>query len=253
MSRSDRFEQILALLGQQRYMSVEALCEKLFVSPSTLRRDLAQMSRSGYLVRTRGGAAAMTSADENESIVHNQPLDFTPAQRAIAARAASFVRDGDVIFMDASRLSLCMAGFIRNRRPLTIVTNNLQLILALPEGRQNIICCSGTLNASNLSVIDQSTLSIASSFNYAAAFFSCAGLSGGMSTSRSLKTCALLTAAARQAERSYLLCTQDKVGLAAPVNVLPVSHLTAVITDSDPHRLAAAGVDVDVQVIAVQG
>ena len=41
MSRSDRFEQILALLGQQRYMSVEALCEKLFVSPSTLRRDLA--------------------------------------------------------------------------------------------------------------------------------------------------------------------------------------------------------------------
>ena len=131
--------------------------------------------------------------------------------------------------------------------------NNLQLILALPEGRQNIICCSGTLNASNLSVIDQSTLSIASSFNYAAAFFSCAGLSGGMSTSRSLKTCALLTAAARQAERSYLLCTQDKVGLAAPVNVLPVSHLTAVITDSDPHRLAAAGVNVDVQVIAVQG
>ena len=89
MSRSDRFEQILALLGQQRYMSVEALCEKLFVSPSTLRRDLAQMSRSGYLVRTRGGAAAMTSAEENERIVHNQPLDFTPAQRAIAARAAS--------------------------------------------------------------------------------------------------------------------------------------------------------------------
>ena len=119
MSRSDRFEQILALLGQQRYMSVEALCEKLFVSPSTLRRDLAQMRRSGYLVRTRGGAAAMTSAEENERIVHNQPLDFTPAQRAIAARAASFVRDGDVIFMDASRLSLCMAGFIRNRRPLT--------------------------------------------------------------------------------------------------------------------------------------
>ena len=72
-----------------------------------------------------------------------------------------------------------------------------------------------------------------------------------MSTSRSLKTCALLTAAARQAERSYLLCTQDKVGLAAPVNVLPVSRLTAVITDADPQRLASAGVSA--QVIAVQG
>ena len=116
--------------------------------------------------------------------------------------------------------------------------NNLQLILALPEGRQNIICCSGTLNASNLSVIDQSTLSIASSFNYAAAFFSCAGLSGGMSTSRSLKNCALLTAAARQAERSYLqyaagnimhreLCASDDV--ASRVQLL---HTGCVETES---------------------
>lgn len=243
MSKSDRFAQILSLLNKQKFLSVEELSSLLYVSASTLRRDLAEMSRNGYLVRSRGGAMALSSADADENVIHSRAVNFSPSQLAIASRAASLIHDGDCIFLDSSHLSLCIAQFIRSRRQLLIVTNSPQLILALPEGRHQIVCCSGALNPQNLSMLDESTHRIAAAFNYTAAFLSARGVWHGTVGVRSLASVSLFSAVMEHAKCSYLMCLKERVGHIAPVNLAPVQDFTAIITDAAPQALAEAGAD----------
>ncbi|MGI6699761.1 MAG: DeoR/GlpR family DNA-binding transcription regulator [Christensenellales bacterium] len=232
MSQSIRFEQILALLETEKYLSIDELCRKLYVSPSTLRRDLTIMSRRGYLIRTHGGAKALMPDDAEDSIIHYHDITFTKAQNDIAARAAKIVCDGDVMFMDASRLTLCMSQYLRRKKQLTIVTNSLQLIQMM-EGKHTLICCSGALSAQNLSVIDQTTPEIALSHNYHSAFFGCATVDSEYVMTRTPETAALLSGVISRAQKSYLLCTQDKIGQRASINAFPIRHLEAVLTDGE--------------------
>ena len=57
MSISKRQEQILALLEEHGFMSVERLSQVTYTSPSSIRRDLAQLQNLSLIRRTHGGAS----------------------------------------------------------------------------------------------------------------------------------------------------------------------------------------------------
>ena len=52
----ERNEQILAILKENKACTVYELSQKLFVSESTIRRDLSRMEQKGLVTRTFGGA-----------------------------------------------------------------------------------------------------------------------------------------------------------------------------------------------------
>lgn len=56
MFNSERQAQILSCLEQQNTVSVQALSERLYASPSTIRRDLSELEAQGFLKRIHGGA-----------------------------------------------------------------------------------------------------------------------------------------------------------------------------------------------------
>ena len=56
MSFKDRESKILEYLSQNREITIEELCAKLFVSAPTIRRDLKSLAESGKIIRTHGGA-----------------------------------------------------------------------------------------------------------------------------------------------------------------------------------------------------
>ena len=57
----ERQKEILNLLRTKDSLTVQSLCAKLYTSPATVRRDLAQMEREGLIIRVRGGAALRLS------------------------------------------------------------------------------------------------------------------------------------------------------------------------------------------------
>ena len=56
MSREERYEQILEILRARGDVSVGYLAKKLFVSPSTIRRDYQVLESRGLLHRAYGKA-----------------------------------------------------------------------------------------------------------------------------------------------------------------------------------------------------
>lgn len=64
MSLKDRENSILEYLSQNREVSVDELCEKLFVSVATMRRDLKALAEAGKIIRTHGGAFLAASPEK---------------------------------------------------------------------------------------------------------------------------------------------------------------------------------------------
>ena len=57
MSITKRQEQIVALLEEHGFMSVERLSEMTYTSPSSIRRDLTRLQNLYLIRRTHGGAS----------------------------------------------------------------------------------------------------------------------------------------------------------------------------------------------------
>ena len=57
MSITKRQEQILQLLNENRFMTVEKLSKLTYTSASSIRRDLTKLQNMYFIKRTHGGAS----------------------------------------------------------------------------------------------------------------------------------------------------------------------------------------------------
>ena len=56
MLQLERQQDLMRLLQIHKSMTVKELCDALYASPATVRRDLAALERAGLLQRSFGGA-----------------------------------------------------------------------------------------------------------------------------------------------------------------------------------------------------
>jgi DeoR/GlpR family transcriptional regulator of sugar metabolism len=125
LSQPERLSRIQDSLQSQSRVTVLQLSRALKVSPVTIRADLAELERRGRLVRVHGGAMPANKAAHELNFEHRAQIQGA-AKRAIGIYAASLVRDGDSIFLDASTTALELAHHISDRRELTIITNSIR-------------------------------------------------------------------------------------------------------------------------------
>ena len=140
MQIKPRQEEILTILNQNGYATVKYLVDQLHYSSATINRDLNSLELQGYVKRTHGGVEAIKS--------HYVPISFRSHQmhsskRRIAKLASEFVKDGDVIFIDASTTSQYMEQFLATKKDLTVITNNAILACNLANLGIKSICLGG--------------------------------------------------------------------------------------------------------------
>ncbi|RBP63589.1 DeoR family transcriptional regulator [Brevibacterium sanguinis] len=134
-----RRETIAALLKTGTW-SIARLAAEMGTSESTIRRDLREMSETGEVIRTIGGAAATRYVESplGERMEHN-----AEAKDAIATAALTYLDDPGVrtVFLDAGSTTLRLAERIRSRRDLTVHTRGLEIALALahPDGPEVVM------------------------------------------------------------------------------------------------------------------
>ena len=83
----ERRELILEYLRQKRTAKVSLLAEKIHVSEATMRRDLAELERMGFIKRVHGGAALVDSASQELSMFIRERQNEA-AKRIIAQKAS---------------------------------------------------------------------------------------------------------------------------------------------------------------------
>lgn len=124
MSVSTRQKQILEMLNCQHFLTVEDLAEALYISPSSIRRDLTDLQNQGFVRRTHGGVSLMEE-ERGPIPLNTRMTQNTAAKRKIARRAASLLSDGITVMLDGSSTTGYLVPHLAKFRDITLFTNNM--------------------------------------------------------------------------------------------------------------------------------
>lgn len=249
----ERQEHIARIVEEHGRARVSDLAGQFHVSAVTIRKDLVVLESEHRLVRTHGGAIAVTRSRPELSFEIRERLQ-TDEKLRIGAAAAALVHDGESIVMDASTTALSVARQLKSRggwSQLTVITNGLRLASEL-AGQPGIIVLmlGGRVRWEALSVVGQLGDGLFSRINVQKAFLGAAGftLESGLADA---------TDEEAQIKRSMVGAAREVIGIvdhtkwerAAFATFCPTDRISLVLTDDGaPDAMVGALVSRGVQV-----
>ena len=148
MQNREREKQILEILRKaEGFVSVKELQKKLYASESSIRRDLRSLAAGGLIKKTYGGAMPISGSDI--ALFSRRTRQNTEAKRDIAKKAAALIKEGDIVFLDASSTAFYLADEIAGKGGITVVTNNIEIMMLLASSNIKVISSGGYLSPEN--------------------------------------------------------------------------------------------------------
>lgn len=233
MLEYERLDHIMAHLRRHQTATVKDLARLLYASEATVRRDLNELQRQGLLKRMHGGAALL------DSTTHELPLyvreqQNAEAKRIMAARAARYIQDGQVIFLDASSTVMFLIKYFEEHENLTIITNGMKTAQELRELHHNTYCTGGLMLHHSSAYVGEYASSFIRHFNADLFFFSSRGLSeDGRITDASADETQIRRAMFEQSRKRIFLCDHSKHGHTYCYNLCGLNQVDVYITDTN--------------------
>ena len=212
MLNKEREQEILSILKKTNgFVTVKQLCENLFASESSIRRDLKVLEEQGLVKRSYGGAV-LENHYSNIVTFNYRTRQNVNAKREIAQKASALIKDGDIVFLDQSSTAFYLAGEIIDRSSLTVVTNNIEIIMLLSNSKMKLISSGGFLSDENRNCLIGSDAQRTFESIYAdIAFFSVKAVSeDGVVTDCSREEIVVRDAMLKNAAQKVLLCDSSK-------------------------------------------
>lgn len=229
--KDKRQQQILDILSDGSYASVEALSRKLYVSMPTVRRDLTALQEMGLVIRSHGGVVRRSESDA-------RPLPFRTGVNAgeklrLAHAAAHFLRDDCTIFIDESSTTLHLADCLTQRQNVTVVTNSMTVMLQLAQYKIPAYCLGGRLSTDTLSFYGSDTEEQARRFSIDLMFFSSSGLTeNGWIVDYCEESNSLRRRVLAQSQTAIFLCDKSKYGRRAAHALMPISQADILVLNA---------------------
>lgn len=170
MFEIERLDHILAFLHEKPTATVKTLANRLYASEATVRRDLTELEKRGLVKRLHGGVVLLDGANRELPIAVREQQNVE-AKREIAAKAAKYLRDGQVIFLDASSTVMFLIKYFESFKLLTIVTNGLKTAQELSGLNHNVYCTGGLMLHNSSAYVGDFAVDFVRHFNADVFFF----------------------------------------------------------------------------------
>ena len=134
MNLPPRQQQILELIRERGYVSIEELAKQFDVTPQTMRRDINLLADAGLLRRYHGGAAYDSSVGNTAYATRADQL--RREKQRIAEAVAAKIPDHASLFINIGTTTESIARALLNHKQLKIITNNLHIasLLSAKDG-----------------------------------------------------------------------------------------------------------------------
>ena len=229
----ERRTQIEDMVNANKSVLVTELSKQFDVTPETIRGDLLKLEKQGVLVRTYGGAVLVGASGSELGFKERDTVNSDLKQR-IGKRAASLIRNGDTIFLDASTSALHLARNIKDKQGLTVITNAASVMTELSEcDNIRVVCTGGLYRARSMSYNGRyAEKMIRQNFAANKFFFSCRGITLSRGLVDSTEEEAEIKRAMLESSDSVIfLCDHYKLGKMGIPIIAPISKLDKFITD----------------------
>jgi len=259
MNRRERQRKILSLIEGQFEMSVNEACELLEASPATIRRDFEDLVEKGLVRKVWGGISAKSGGGINHVMlpVAIRETKFAEEKSRIASKAASLVKDGDVIIIDGGTTTLSMAPFLANRK-VRIVTNSILIAHQIYKEREmapgaEVFLTGGLLFPDSGLLVGPQTSENILQFNAGLGFISVGGIDDGVATNTDQLIVANERAIIRQSGRVVMLADHSKFGIKDMCRICSLEEVDILVTDEHPslktHLKVLSGLGLEVVMV----
>ena len=232
MEQYERQKQILDYLSSHHSSTVKELAVLLYSSEASIRRDISKLETAGRVERIYG--SVLLAGHENCVV----PVDLRDAANSerkeyIAKMAADMVQDGGTIILDASTTVFRICRYIRDRKHLSVITNNLRVCEALAdaEGIQ-VYCTGGTFIPASRCFLGANAEDYIRKVKADILFFSSQGISAdGLITDVSEAEISMRNVMRKQARKKVFLCDSTKFGIEKPFVMCAKDEIDMILSD----------------------
>lgn len=227
MKNTERQKRIMELLAQQKYLMTNDIIARFPSSPATIRRDLNALEKEGLIRKARGKiflqAPNKAPAFDLRSLLHDRE------KNAIGRAAAKLVQEGDSIIIDSGTTALALAGHLRERKKLSVITNSLPAAFAFDGTEVTTFMCGGMVH--DMALIDDDALAYFSHRRVNKCFLGATGVRGseGLTVSSSYHY-AIKRRMLASAEETYALLDSSKFDFMGITMFAKFTELTGLIT-----------------------
>jgi DeoR family transcriptional regulator, glycerol-3-phosphate regulon repressor len=221
---NERQNTIVTLARSVGRVTVEDLAARFDVTPQTIRRDLNELCDLRVLARTHGGAVIASSV-ENLSYEARRFIAATE-KRDIGIAAATLIPNQCSLFINIGTTTEEVANALKNHQNLLVITNNLNVAMALYRHPTiEVIAAGGLVRRSDGAVIGSSAVDLIRQFKVDMAVIGASALDEDgslLDVSRAIID---------NARSVLLVCDRTKLERAAPVRIGHMSEIDAFVTD----------------------
>ncbi|HSV73725.1 MAG TPA: DeoR/GlpR family DNA-binding transcription regulator [Chthonomonadales bacterium] len=213
-------------------VAVENLVDAFGVSAATVRQDLARLEEQGLVQRTHGGAILRSTTLFEPTYAARQVIRLEE-KRAIAAAAATEVREGDTLLLDAGTTTHELALALRRMSALTVVTNSLANALVLMENPNvEVLLLGGAVHAGRRATLGPLAIQCLEEVRVDRAFLAFNGVDATQGfTVVDFEAAAVKRQMLARAREAVVLCDSSKVGRVAFAFAAPLTAARLLVTD----------------------
>lgn len=231
MIQLERQQSIIDYLEKNRLATVKELAAAIYTSEASVRRAIAELEKSGYVEKVYGGVLL---SKYKTSIIPARLRDSenSAAKDSIAKRAAELIKNGDTVLMDASTTVFRICRYIKDRKNLRIITNNLRICGEFTESDDiEVYCTGGSFVPRNTCFLGSYAESFIGSVNADILFFSAQGLSSeGEITDVDEREVSMRKAMLARADKKIFLCDSSKLGVTKPFKICSKDDIDGIIS-----------------------
>ena len=231
MLKIERISKIHEYLIKNRSATVKKIAKDLDRSETMIRRDLAEMEKTG-LIRREYGYVVLLEEINYLSDFSLRMSDDSDAKRTIAEKAIKKIERGDVIFLDESTTTFYLARKLTSAFDLTVITNSLAITERLAQAGIKTFCAGGFINGRTRSFTGDATIAALTGIYANKCFISSSGINDkGIICDKYEKNLAIKKIMLKNSEKKFYLCDGTKIGINFPYAIAGVKDFDEIITD----------------------
>ena len=238
---SRRREWILGTLRTAGFLSISALAQELGVSDMTVRRDLRRLELTGEVRTVRGGVSLRHGTLRTSDFLRRADTQ-AEAKRSVARAAARLVREGDTLAIDSGTSNYELAAALPEDFRGSVITPSVPVVqLMLNRPRTRVVALGGELIVSSQAFAGPMAVQAAAGLRVRLLFLGAVAVDDRGVYVHTDVEIGVKRALMEIADEVVLLADSSKFRATAPVKLIDLSRLSALVTDARPDvRTAAA-------------
>ncbi|HAT3662093.1 TPA: DeoR/GlpR transcriptional regulator [Klebsiella oxytoca] len=231
MLASQRKQQILQILAEEKQVMSGDLSQRFSVSEDSIRRDLRELAAEGKLQRVHGGALPVSEAIAPIETRKNVQM---ASKLTIAQRAVELIQPGQMVIIDGGTTTGEMVRLLPDNLACTVVTHSPGIAVALVEKPLiEVILIGGRLFKHSVVSVGAAALESISRINADLFFMGVTGVHprAGLTTG-DYEEAGIKRALAARAAETVVMASQEKLNSASTFAIGELGGVSTLIVDT---------------------